>query len=141
AHFKDPNPDPDVAVALIVNIAPVNQSKWQQIVLNYLEYTSLSMPPETIPAVESALDGPYYEGAIRELAKLKPLPEDVLRDLLAFMQKTPNVEAKRRVMNWLSRYGVTDARFVQVIVDVLSGPDKGLYDVAALAAATVGPAA
>jgi hypothetical protein len=140
AHFGDTNPDPYIEIGPLGSGGSVKEDRWQQVVLNFLDFANLPMPAELIPAVESTLNGPYFDGAIRELAKLKPLPEEVLRELLTFMQNAPDPR-KGRVMNWLSRYGCTDPRFVQAIIGILSSSHKDLYPIASLAAATVGPAA
>jgi hypothetical protein len=137
AHFNDPNPDPDVEVAFF---GQPKENRWQAIVLNYLKFTELPMPPDLIPSAEAALHGPHYHLAIEELARLKPLPTGVLRALLGVIDNAPHEAAGPWVISRLSENGVTDPLFVKAIIRALSSSNKDLMGVAAVASLHLGTA-
>src|SRR4051812_19239007 len=71
AHFDDP-PPPD-EWKLETNGYRWQASGWQGLVFEYLQATGLQLPTDALPAVLRATEGPNCSGAIKQLARLKPL--------------------------------------------------------------------
>jgi hypothetical protein len=140
AHFDDPNPELDIIVYPYLD-QRTKEDTWRELVLTYIKFTRLPMPPDLIPSAKVALYGPHSDLAMEELAKVKPLPPDVLDAILKRMNDPLKPPARIKGLISLRDAGVTDPKFIQAIVDALSTSDKNLFQVASSAAGEAGPAA
>jgi hypothetical protein len=134
-HFDDPEPVETSADS------DSRSTPWHSFVLTYLQYVSLPLPSDLIPAVEAALYDPRWGFlAVRGLAGLKPMPTQVLNALLEKMNDPQDLKLRQDIILVLADHLQGDSRVMAWIIEMLASSDREQQRFGALAAGAMGSA-